>query len=218
MRSKPAALYDTDQKKPSLETPGHVVPTTDDRTPSALKQRWRVWDGLFVVVLLLTAASPAHLTTFAILFVEICGTVSILRPLLAPGILGHTSSGVKSGALAVPYTAGATAAAFLGTPICNLGGSGSLEVAYSSVKGPIAAHIALQSQTTERRERATGGADDIDPGTAGLHSRAGVDPMRWSDDAGSSVVRHRALVEVTRLAPPRGDSNARGFRSRRPVQ
>ena len=78
--------------------------------------------GLSIVLLSASAASPALLTAFVILFGGSYGTVSILRPLLAREILGQASFGAKSGALAVPYLAASAAAPFVGALIWSLGG------------------------------------------------------------------------------------------------
>ncbi len=78
--------------------------------------------GVSVIMLQISASSPAYLIGFAILFGSAYGTVSILRPLLARDILGEADFGVKSGALALPYLTGSALAPFAGSLIWNLGG------------------------------------------------------------------------------------------------
>ena len=80
--------------------------------------------ALAMVLLGGSAASPAFLSGFVILFGAAYGTVSILRPVLAREILGDDSFGAKSGALALPYLAGAATAPYLGSLIWNVGGYG----------------------------------------------------------------------------------------------
>jgi MFS family permease len=78
--------------------------------------------GLAITVLFIGGSSAAYLVLFAILFGSAYGTVSIIRPLLVREILGETDFGVKSGALALPYLAGAASAPFLGSLIWGIGG------------------------------------------------------------------------------------------------
>ncbi|MBO9452855.1 MFS transporter [Tropicibacter sp. R16_0] len=77
---------------------------------------------LSMVMLLVSGTSPGFLSGFVILFGSAYGTVSILRPLLAREILGEANFGAKSGALALPYLAGAAMAPYLGSLIWTLGG------------------------------------------------------------------------------------------------
>ncbi len=78
--------------------------------------------GFAIFLLLISAASPVVLAGFVLFFGSSYGTVSILRPLLAREILGEANYGAKSGALALPYLAGAALAPFLGALIWSWGG------------------------------------------------------------------------------------------------
>lgn len=88
--------------------------------------------GLSIILLLFSATSPAFISGFVILFGSAYGTVSILRPLLAREILGERNFGAKSGALALPFLAGAALAPYLGSLIWALGG---YDLMLSSVLG-----------------------------------------------------------------------------------
>ena len=78
--------------------------------------------GLSIFMLRLSAASPAIILGFIILFGSAHGTVNILRPLLVREILGETNFGAKSGALAMLYLTGSAMAPFLGSLLWNWGG------------------------------------------------------------------------------------------------
>lgn len=75
-----------------------------------------------LVMLLASCVSPAFITAFVILFGSAYGTVSIVRPLVARELLGGQNFGAKSGALAVPYLAGAALAPYFGALLWDLGG------------------------------------------------------------------------------------------------
>lgn len=77
---------------------------------------------LSIALLAWSAALPALLAGFVILFGSAYGTVSILRPLLARDILGQENFGAKSGALALPYLAGSALAPYLGALLWGVGG------------------------------------------------------------------------------------------------
>ncbi|MBS9718957.1 MFS transporter [Pseudohalocynthiibacter aestuariivivens] len=78
--------------------------------------------GLSIVLLAVSGASPAFLSSFVILFAGAYGTVSILRPLITRDILGQRNFGAKSGALALPYLGGSATAPYLGSLIWERGG------------------------------------------------------------------------------------------------
>ena len=78
--------------------------------------------GLSIAMLLISGTSPAFLSAFVIFFGGAYGTVSILRPLIARDILGQQNFGAKSGALALPYLAGAATAPYLGSVVWGIGG------------------------------------------------------------------------------------------------
>lgn len=78
--------------------------------------------GVSVVLLMLSGASPVFLSGFVIIFGGAYGTVSILRPLIAREVLGAHNFGAKSGALAVPYLAGAAFAPYLGSLVWGYAG------------------------------------------------------------------------------------------------
>lgn len=71
--------------------------------------------GLSIVLLLYSAKTTAYLFGFVILFGGAYGTTSILRPLIARDLLGEYNFGTKSGALALPYLAGAALSPYLGS-------------------------------------------------------------------------------------------------------
>jgi predicted MFS family arabinose efflux permease len=75
-----------------------------------------------LVTLYFGGASTGFLLPFVIFFGGAYGTVSILRPLIAREILGERDFGAKSGALALPYLAGAALAPYLASLIWKYGG------------------------------------------------------------------------------------------------
>lgn len=78
--------------------------------------------SLSAFVLLLDGTSAFSLVVFITLFGSAYGMTSILRPVLARDILGDSDFGAKSGALALPYLAGAAIAPYLGSLLWNVGG------------------------------------------------------------------------------------------------
>lgn len=80
--------------------------------------------GGALMLLMASGVSPVFLSGFVILFGGAYGTVSILRPLIAREVLGAHNFGAKSGALAVPYLAGAAFAPYLGSLVWGYAGYG----------------------------------------------------------------------------------------------
>lgn len=78
--------------------------------------------GFSVVLLMVSGTSPVFLSGFVVLFGGAYGTVSILRPLIAREVLGTHNFGAKSGALALPYLAGAAFAPYLGALVWGYAG------------------------------------------------------------------------------------------------
>lgn len=77
---------------------------------------------LAILVLLMDGTTVLSLVVFVTLFGGAYGVTSIVRPLIARDLLGDADFGLKSGALALPYLAGAAVAPYVGSLLWGWGG------------------------------------------------------------------------------------------------